>query len=421
LAEIQPALQGHPIAELLAEERIQGAVDGLTALYVHVPFCRQRCPYCNFSTAAYTARGVGRFVDAVGREAAALAPLLDGVRFETLFLGGGTPSRLDPPELRRLLAGLRTAFRFVPGGETTLEANPEDIDPGRLESWLQAGINRISLGVQSLHDDELARLGRRHGADGARLAMQAVGDSFDNWSADLMFGFPGHGEVSWRQSLAGVLAEKPPHLALYQFTAEAGTVTGDAIRAGNLRLPEDEETATLYDAARAACREHGLEHYEISNFARPGFRSAHNTAYWRRRPYLGLGPAAVSQCGDRRWTNLLDSGRYGDAVLAGVPWVGESESLQGKEILETVMLGLRLEDGLRWRDLPGTSMEIGPWREAAAVLAGQGLLAMDEEAVRIREDHRGVADGVILRLWEEAGHRETAGVTVDTEPGPRIE
>jgi oxygen-independent coproporphyrinogen-3 oxidase len=393
----------------------------MSALYVHVPFCRLRCPYCDFATAPYTTLAAGRFGEAIRREAEAVAPVLGSSRFETLFLGGGTPSRLSPDEFARLLEGLRGALDFAVDLEFTLEANPEDVDGWRLESWQRAGVNRVSLGVQSLQKTELRGLGRGHDVEIALAAMREIADVFKSWSIDLMFGFPRHGMAAWQETLATALSRTPPHLSLYQFTAETGTALGDAMRAGRVSGADEEEMVEMYDAAVEACAAAGLDHYEISNFARSGFRSRHNLAYWKRRSYLGLGPSAVSLWRGRRWRNLSASNRYTDAVLGGASWVQECETLDGKEAIETMMLGLRLSQGVKWSEMPVGGGELRAWQAAASRLAVDGFVTADAAGVRIVAGFRRVADSVILRLWEEMERLREVPASVDTNPGAAIE
>jgi oxygen-independent coproporphyrinogen-3 oxidase len=393
LAPFPAPVQGHPLKP--------GAGAG-PGLYIHVPFCRVRCPYCDFATAPYTARGAQRFVAAVLREAEGAGKQVGGGRFATLFFGGGTPSRLEPGDLTALAHGLGERLAFAPGAEFTLEANPEDVGAVRLEAWREAGVNRVSLGVQSWDEGELRRLGRGHGEAEARAAAGAVGAAFADWSLDLIFGFPGHGEAAWRRTLERTVALSPPHVSAYHFTAEAGTPMGEAVRAGRVRSPGDEAAAELFEAAAAVLTGAGYRQYEVSNFARAGHESEHNLLYWRRRPCLGLGPSAVSFWGQRRWRNTRAAEAYAARVLGGQDWVGEREDVTAQAAVETFMLGLRLADGVPWDDIDALGAGAGAWTAAARRLAQRGLLEVDGSGVRVPQIQRRLTDEVVLALWREA-------------------
>jgi oxygen-independent coproporphyrinogen-3 oxidase len=349
-------------------------------------------------------------VRALLAEASAMAGRAAGTAFETLFLGGGTPSRLEPADFRELLGGLRARFTFQPGVEVSLEGNPEDVGVERLEAWLAGGVNRVSLGVQSLDDAELGRLGRLHGAAGARRAARAVAERFCDWSLDLIFGFPGHGEAAWRRTLAGALELAPPHVSAYHFTPEAGTPRGEAVRAGRVRAPDDSAAATLFETGAEVLENAGFGQYEISNFARAGHQSRHNRLYWRRRPYLGLGPGAVSFWDERRWRNERDAAEYAARVLGGQDWVAEDEEVAGRAELETFMLGLRLAEGVPWEELARFGARGRAWAAAARGLAERGWLVADESGVRVARERRRVTDEIVLRLWTDV---EGAGGRVD--------
>jgi oxygen-independent coproporphyrinogen III oxidase len=393
LAPLPAPLQGHPLTP--------GPLDG-PGLYLHVPFCRVRCPYCDFATAPYTAHGAARFVAAVLREAEAARGALGAAEFTTVFWGGGTPSRLEPSDLRALADGLGARLAVAPGAEFTLEANPEDVDAERLAAWRAAGINRVSLGVQSWDEGELRRLGRAHGERGAAAAAAAVGQAFDDWSLDLIFGFPGHAAAGWRRTLERALALGPPHLSAYHFTAEERTPMGDAVRAGRVVAPDDEGAAALFELAAEVLTGAGYRQYEVSNFARAGHESAHNLLYWRRRPYLGLGPSAVSFWGERRWRNVRQADQYAARLLGGRDCVEEVEDTAGRAPLETFMLGLRLAEGVGWKQIEALGAAAAAWTAAARRLAAEGVLEVDEAGVRVPPARRRLTDEVVLRLWREA-------------------
>ncbi|HXH83951.1 MAG TPA: radical SAM family heme chaperone HemW, partial [Candidatus Tectomicrobia bacterium] len=278
---------------------------GVLGWYVHVPFCAQRCHYCSFTTAPLEdAAGVRRYVAAVRREVALLAarPWARDVTIGTVFLGGGTPSLLDPHDLGVLLHDVGARFRLAADAEVTVECNPESVSRAKLAAYRDAGVTRISLGVQSLDDAILTRLGRLHDARRARAAYEAArAAGFDNVSVDLMYGLPDLDLATWRRTVATVLDWAPDHLSAYGLTLDAGSRWAAEGVAG---LPPEDAVVAQYWALAEAAAARGLEHYEISNYARPGFRARHNLVYWRAEEYLACGPGACGFVGDVRYGNV---------------------------------------------------------------------------------------------------------------------
>jgi oxygen-independent coproporphyrinogen-3 oxidase len=369
--------------------------------YLHIPFCTRRCEYCSFTTAPVGARdAVERYVEAIRREIALLAaaPLnAAGVAVETVFFGGGTPSLLDPDQLGAILADVRERFRLLPGAEVTVECNPESVDVAKLRAYRAAGVNRISLGVQSLDDAVLAAIGRLHDAHGARRAFEAVRDAgFDNVSLDLMYGLPGLSEDLWSATIAGALDWEPDHLSAYALTLDGGSAWGVAGPGG---LPPEETTVAQYWALAGAAGTRGFEHYEISNYARPGARSRHNQIYWRRGEYLACGTGACGFVGDVRWSNLKALPRYAAAVDAGELPADSSERLSDDQALgEALMLGLRTSDGVpsgllerRVATAPALAGTLQAWED-------RGLLSRRNGSARLTEAGFLLSDGLFVEL-----------------------
>ena len=329
-------------------------------VYVHVPFCRKRCPYCAFTLIESDGALHERFTAKVEAQLRAAAPAA-----RTLYFGGGTPSLLSPSQLARLV-------RAVGGSpvEVTAECNPEGF---RADGLRDAGITRITLGIQALDDALLRTLGREHDAEGARRAWRAASAAFDNVCVDLIFGAPGQTLEGWRRTLEEVRGWAPAHVSLYGMTYEAGTPFGKR----SDRLPEDLERA-MYEAAMDALE--GYRHYEISNFARPGFESKHNSAYWEGRPYLGFGPGAHGFDGRSRWWNVANVREW----LEREDPVGGRETLTPEQVrIEGLLLGLRTDRGV----------------ELDAIPAGlEGHLERHAGRVRLTRAGRAVADSVIARL-----------------------
>jgi len=355
--------------------------------YVHVPFCAARCHYCSFATAPLEDRAaLARYVVALRRELDRLAALAwaGDVGLATLFFGGGTPSLLEPGELAAILDTLGTRFALAPDAEITVECNPESVTRAKLEGYLAAGVNRVSLGVQSLDDALLGRLGRLHDARGARAAFDACREAgVRNLSVDLMYGLPGLDAGGWARTLEAVLAWRPEHVSAYGLTLDAGSLWGAAGVAG--LPPEGDVVAQYWSLARAAAA-HGLEHYEISNYARPGFRSRHNQIYWRAEEYLAAGPAACGFTGDVRWTNAKTPARWSAALEDGALPVETWERLTPRQRLgERLILGLRTADGvpsaaLAARVVGDTALErrLAEWRRAGLAREERDRLVLTE-------------------------------------------
>ena len=382
--------------------------------YVHVPFCRVRCPYCDFATRPYRPAEVPRLAAALAREARerlAAAPV-----FGSLYLGGGTPSRLEPEAFVELVRGLEITLTFVPGHERSLEANPEDLDPARLGAWRSAGFTRLSIGVQSLLDDELRRLGRVHDARAVPAGVaRARGAGFEDLNLDLMYGYPGHTVERFGRSLEAAPALGPDHVSAYAFTPEAGTVLGDAVRAGRMPRRGEDDEANLFERARDALEAAGYRHYEVSNFARAGRFARHHLNYWRRGDYLGLGPAAVSALGGRRASAPRDLPDWAAEVEAGRavgPWPPgwQVDDARPHALFETVFLGLRLDTGMRFADA-GTEVlpdALHAWRSAGERLEARGLLKATAGGFRLPRALRALADAVAQAWRAEAEHGRTS-------------
>lgn len=317
-------------------------------LYVHVPFCLRRCSYCDFAVQAVAHAPVTDWVRTINREFDLVAgeqqwsqpPELD-----TLYIGGGTPSLIGGAGMAAFAEALRTRVRIAAHCEWTVEANPETFTDDVAQEWARIGVNRISLGAQTFNEDVLRWMGRMHGADGpARAVAAARNAGLTNYSIDLIFALPSRFNRDWRADLDSVLALEPAHVSLYGLTAETGTPLGRWVAEGRESLASEDEYAEQYLLAADTLRAAGFVHYEVSNFARPGFESRHNQAYWNGSGYLGLGPGAHSFLPpERRW-NTRDWPQYRERIDQ------DALALDGSEVIETGTAGL--EDawlGLRTR------------------------------------------------------------------------
>jgi oxygen-independent coproporphyrinogen-3 oxidase len=350
-------------------------------VYVHVPFCRERCDFCAFATFTDRDPLMGRYVDAclAELEAAAQAGLPAAT---SVYVGGGTPSRLAAEELVRLLGALDVAE----GAEVTVECHPDDVDPARLGAYKEAGVTRVSIGVQSTVPAVLASLGRPQGPGALERCAEAVtAVGFPTWSVDLIFGAAAERDEDWAKSLADVVAVGPPHLSTYGLTVEPGT----ALARDRSRHPEEDVQARRYELADRVLHEAGYEWEEISNWARPGHRCRHNQLYWAQGDYLGIGAAAHSHRRGLRWSNTARLERYLDAVAVGRSPVAARESPAGEaRRLEGLSLALRTPAGVPEAALPPTpELEALVDRRAGrAVLTLAGRLLANEVARRLEPE-----------------------------------
>ena len=315
----------------------------MAGVYIHIPFCKSRCRYCDFfSTTLLDLRHA--YVEAVLKEAEARRDEIRDIR--TVYLGGGTPSLLTCNDIQRLLkvAHAETAE------EVTMEANPGDLTEGTLRQWSEAGINRLSIGIQSLHDRLLTLIGRRHNADEARQAVETAQKAgFDNISVDLMYGLPTQSMEEWEKDLKEVQGMGVQHLSCYCLSYEEGTPLYGMLERGEVAETDEDTENAMYDLLCDNAEANGYEHYEVSNFAKHGFRSLHNSAYWTRTAYIGLGAGAHSYDGNRtRRANLCDLGRY----MAAPAEAYTTERLTDRDLYnERVMLALRTKEGLPAEEL----------------------------------------------------------------------
>ncbi|MGH7629647.1 MAG: radical SAM family heme chaperone HemW [Gemmatimonadales bacterium] len=351
-------------------------------LYLHVPFCARRCSYCDFAIAVRREVPAAQYVAAVLREWAQQqghAAWTAAPRLDSVYFGGGTPSRLPPAAIAELLARLCADRSLAPAAEITLEANPEDVTPEAAAVWHAAGVNRLSLGVQSLDDRVLAWMHRTHDARAVPAAVAAArAAGFDNISFDLIFGLPAALERDWSADLAGALALEPEHLSLYGLTTEPHTPLARWTDRGLVRPADEQRYATEYLEAHAALVGAGLEHYEVSNAGRPGRRARHNSAYWRRAPYLGLGPSAHSAAGGERWWNLREWVAYARAVAGGGSWVAGREAPDAAAVrLEELYLGLRTVEGVAVAFVPEATVTNWVRSGWAAVSGGRVSLTAE--------------------------------------------
>ncbi len=334
-------------------------------IYVHWPFCASKCPYCDFNShVRHVAPDQARYVAAFGRELATAARRTPGRTVSSIFLGGGTPSLMEPATVSAILDAIARLWTVTPDCEVTLEANPTSVEAERFRGFRTAGVNRVSLGVQALDDADLKSLGRTHSTEEALRAVDVARRHFDRYSFDLIYARPGQTEAAWEAELKRAIAEAAEHLSLYQLTIEPGTMFEALHRAGKLAMPDEEMGRVLYDLTQTICGEAGLPAYEISNHARPGAECRHNLIYWRSGDFVGAGPGAHGRLtlGNGRIATATE--KHPETWLArveeqGSGIVSEEHLVQIENADEFLVMGLRLAEGIdlsRYEALSGTPL-----------------------------------------------------------------
>lgn len=365
--------------------------------YVHIPFCRRRCGYCNFSVVAGRDYLVDRFLDALSVE---LAMLERPVEVDTLYLGGGTPTQLNLQQRKRLIELLRRWLPQRAQAEFTIEANPLDLDEAAADSWRALGVNRVSLGIQSFDNRKLRTLERDHNGAVALKSLELAVRYFDNVSADLIFSVPGESLEVWKRDLEILISRKPVHVSTYSLTYEKGTTFWARRNRGQLREVDEEVDVDMFEMAIQFLNRAGFEHYEISNFAKKGRRSRHNEVYWSGRPYLAFGPGAASLRAKVRAINHRSTHAYIGRLLAQRSPVDEQENLSDEVLArDRLVFGLRKLQGI---DEHSFERESGFAVEqlVGAVLhkyVQQGFLARTEG--RLQLTHRGLM--ISDSLWPD--------------------
>ncbi len=322
----------------------------MAGIYIHIPFCKQRCNYCAFySTTLYNIRE--KYVDALCKEIVMRKEYAACAAIETIYFGGGTPSTLTMEQLQRICDTIYTTYEISPTPEVTIECNPDDLTPDFLAQLKELPFNRISMGVQSFNDTQLKRLGRRHNADKARQAVRnARKAGYDNISIDLIFALPGSTITEWEHDLESAIALRPDHLSAYNLTYEEGTLLHRALERGDFSELSEEENIEQFQMLIAKLKEAGYRHYEISNFALPGRESRHNSSYWNDTPYIGCGAAAHSYNGTSRQWNIADIREYIKGIENNNPNFEIEELTEEERYNDTILTRLRTAKGipLKW-------------------------------------------------------------------------
>jgi oxygen-independent coproporphyrinogen-3 oxidase len=358
-------------------------------LYIHIPFCRTRCSYCDFATGPYDGGLADRYVTALCKEIKNFpSQALDPIEADTIYFGGGTPSLLSSSQLERILESIHARFQVAASSEVTLEVNPGTVSRDSLRAFRRLGINRVSFGAQTFDDEELKRIGRSHTAGDVRNTIHLLREAgFDNTSFDLIAGLPAQTLDGWSRNLDEALALRPEHLSFYLLEVHQGTPLAAQIRRGQQPAPDDDVAAEMYRMMLDRASREGYVHYEISNLCGPGYESRHNSKYWTGAPVFGFGCSAHSYDGDRRrWSNERDVLRYTELIEVKSDALAETVELEEHDVrAESVFLGLRMMRGI---DLRNYRARFGAdLREQHATdlerLLDAGLIVFDEDLMKL--------------------------------------
>ncbi len=379
--------------------------EGGFGVYVHWPFCQAKCPYCDFNSHVVAEIDQSRWLRAYISEIDRMAELVPGRVLTSIFFGGGTPSLMQPDVVAGVVERIRHHWPAANDLEVTLEANPTSVEAGRFAGYAQAGVNRVSMGIQALNDDDLRRLGRLHSVAEARRAFDIARAQFDRVSFDLIYARQDQTLADWRTELTEALSMAVDHLSLYQLTIEQGTAFGDRYNAGKLRgLPVDDVAADMYQATQEICEDAGMPAYEVSNHARPGAESRHNRVYWRYGDYVGIGPGAHGRL-------TLNGTRHAtEQWRAPGKWMQQAEAGSADEVItplgtdeqaaEFLMMGLRLVEGIdpqRYERVAGHPLPPQKLRYLSEI----GMIDHGPTHLRVTPQGRMVLNAVLEQLLVE--------------------
>jgi len=373
----------------------------MAGIYIHVPFCRKACHYCNFHFSV-SLKSKNDFIAALLKEMGLQQNYLQQEAITSIYLGGGTPSLLEADELQQIFRRLRALFTIAPDAEITLEANPDDISPVKLQAWKAVGINRLSIGIQSFFERDLVWMNRAHNAVQARhcivLAQEA---GFGNLSIDLIYGTPVLTDEQWQENVSTAIAFNIPHLSCYALTVEPGTALQKMIIQHKKEDTDTEKQARHFLLLMDWLQQADYEHYEISNFARPGSRSRHNSSYWAGKKYLGLGPSAHSFNGSSRQWNIANNGLYIQSVEKNILPFEEEILTDTQRLNEYIMTSLRTQEGI---DLNYTALTFGEnarqqLQTNSSKFIATEKLQLNREALQLTKEGKLFADGIAADLF----------------------
>ena len=371
----------------------------MAGIYIHIPFCKQRCLYCAFYSSTLHSKQQ-EYCDALCREIIMRRNYIIGI-IDTVYFGGGTPSTLTREQLQKILGTIKENYRLSPSAEITIEANPDDLTPEYLATLRSLSFNRLSMGIQSFDDAQLKAIGRRHTAERARQAVKdARTAGFENISIDLMFALPSSTSAQWQESIKQAIELRPTHISAYNLTYEEETPLYRALQQGKIEAVDEEENLKQFEILIEQLAAAGYRHYEISNFALPGYESRHNSSYWHDIPYLGCGAAAHSYNGESRSWNISDIKTYIEGINNGVPFSEVEQLTTAEQYNDAILTRLRTADGVPsdWmRKKFGDKLTDYMLRNAAPHIAA-GRLKEDNGILSLTREGLFVSDAIIRDL-----------------------
>lgn len=371
----------------------------MPGIYIHIPFCKKKCHYCNFHFAT-SWRYKADVVNAINKEIELQKDYLGTREIETVYFGGGSPSVLSSEELTSILQALTSHFQINPDAEITLEANPDDITEEKLEGWKNAGINRLSIGIQSFFEEDLQWMNRAHSAEQAINTLKMAQTFFNNITIDLIYGTPGRTNEKWEENVKTAIALKVPHISCYALTVEPKTPLDKLIRTKVYENVAPDKQSEQFLMLMQWMKEAGYEHYEISNFCLPGWRSRHNSSYWQRVHYLGIGPSAHSYNGTERQWNVANNNLYTESLNKGViPF--EKEFLTPiQQLNEYIMISLRTSGGINFNTLnEGYNISREEIIRKANSYFSSGQIFVTDDAIVLTDEGKLLADGIAAELF----------------------
>ena len=368
----------------------------MAGIYIHIPFCKQACHYCNFHFST-SLRYKNEVITALLKEMKLQRDYFVNERVETVYIGGGTPSLCSADEISRILENVFSNYDVVPGAEITIEANPDDITEENLGAWKNTGINRLSIGIQSFYNDELQWMNRAHTAEVAIDSLVLATRDFNNISVDLIYGLPFSNNEKWKHNVDRAISFGIPHLSCYALTVEPKTPLHKLIQLKKAEDVNGDHQSEQFLLLMQWLAEAGYEHYEISNFAKPGFRSVHNSSYWQQQKYLGFGPSAHSFDGNARWWNIANNHAYIQSINNGTGAIEREELSQVQKLNEYIMTSLRTMEGL---DLSVMNEARGlELRAASKKYIETGLIKLEGNFAKLTNEGKLLADGIAADLF----------------------